>query len=120
MIENPEYAESILTQVKELDVKTSLDDFGTGYCALSYLLKYPCDTLKLDKSLIGQIDGKPRSREIVASTIHMAHQLGMDVVAEGVESLHQVEALLEMGCDYGQGHLFNHPLSKQEADMLIA
>ncbi|NOY70155.1 MAG: EAL domain-containing protein [Deltaproteobacteria bacterium] len=120
MIENPEHAESILGQVKDLDVKTSLDDFGTGYCALSYLLKYPFDTLKLDQSLIRQIDGKPRSREIVASTIHMAHQLGMDVVAEGVEDPHQVTALLEMGCDYGQGHLFNHPLSQQEADMLLA
>lgn len=119
MIENPEHAESILQQLSELEVKTSLDDFGTGYCALSYLLKYPFNTLKLDQSLTRQIDEKPRNREIVASTIHMAHQLGMDVVAEGVEHPHQVEALFEMECDFGQGHLFSRPLPSIEADRLL-
>ncbi len=119
LIENPDRTEQILKEVNRFNIKTCLDDFGTGYCSLHYLLRYSFSTLKIDRSLISQIGEQPRSRNIIGSTINLAHQLGMDVVAEGVETPQQAEALRSMDCEYGQGQHFNHPLPHDKASDLL-
>lgn len=119
LIENPDRMENILNAIQQINVKTSLDDFGKGYCSLSYLHRFPFDTLKIDKSFIHNIDEFPRNQEIVSSTIDLAHRLGMAVVAEGIETRGEADTLREMNCEFGQGFLFNQPLPDREAEQLL-
>ncbi|MGM0452237.1 MAG: two-component system response regulator [Thermodesulfobacteriota bacterium] len=120
LIENPDQMETILNAVQQINVKTALDDFGKGYCSLSYLHRFPFDTLKIDKSFVHNLHRFPRNREIVNSTIDLAHRLGMAVVAEGIETGEEAGALREMNCEFGQGFLFNHPMPDNEAEKLTA
>jgi len=105
-LENSERAVDVLSRVKQLGVKVCLDDFGTGYSSLSYLRRLPIDTLKIDRSFISGLDGPERDLSIVRAIITLAHSLDMDVVAEGIETVEQQEALRELGCDLGQGFLY--------------
>jgi diguanylate cyclase (GGDEF)-like protein len=119
IIDNPEQVEYVLQEVQKLDIKTALDDFGTGYCSLSYLHRYPFDTLKIDQAFVRDIDTKPKNREIVHSTITLAHNLGMDVIAEGIETENEAQALDSLGCEYAQGLLYNAPLTAEDAEELL-
>ncbi len=83
-----------------------LDDFGTGYSSLGYLNEFPLGQLKLDRTFTAELARDPRSAKIVAATIDMARALGMTVVAEGVETVDQLDVLKRLGCDYAQGFLF--------------
>jgi EAL domain-containing protein (putative c-di-GMP-specific phosphodiesterase class I) len=105
-LENSERAVDVLSRVKKLGVKVCLDDFGTGYSSLSYLRRLPIDTLKIDRSFITGLDGPERDLSIVRAIITLAHSLDMDVVAEGIETVEQQQALQELGCDLGQGFLY--------------
>jgi EAL domain-containing protein (putative c-di-GMP-specific phosphodiesterase class I) len=91
---------------KELGVRIALDDFGTGFSSLSYLASFPIDTLKIDRSFVRAMSGDPRSLKIVKAIIQLAHTIGLDVVAEGIESETQRRELERMGCELGQGFLF--------------
>ncbi len=119
IIDNTRQVEGVVKQLKQLDIKTALDDFGTGYCSLNYLHSFPFDTLKIDQSFIRYINRENRNRDIVQSTIMLAHKLGMEVIAEGVESQEEADVLLAMNCDFGQGHYFSRAVPVEEASRLL-
>ena len=115
-----ETARDILTRLKRLGVGLKIDDFGTGYSSLAYLAQLPFDTLKIDRSFTLQLSGGDCNSDIVKSILDMAHTLGMEVVAEGVEYNEQIATLISMGCEFGQGFLFSRPVSAQDAERLVA
>ncbi|MCD8509827.1 MAG: EAL domain-containing protein [Bacillus sp. (in: Bacteria)] len=108
-----------LNKLKDLGVKIALDDFGTGYSSLSYLQTYPIHLLKLDRSFIEKIEVCPKQEMIVKAVISLAHALGMDVLAEGVETESQMKTLQTMGCDYTQGYLLGRPQPLNELKALF-
>ncbi len=113
---NPESARDILLRFAALGVQLCIDDFGTGYSSLSYLGRFPFNILKLDKSFIaGLAEGAAEQTRLVKGVINLAHDLGLDVVAEGIELEEERRILTAMGCDYGQGYLFAKPLPLSEA-----
>ncbi|WP_430786012.1 putative bifunctional diguanylate cyclase/phosphodiesterase [Actinoplanes sp. G11-F43] len=99
-----------LRSIRNLGVKTSIDDFGTGYSSLSYLKLLPVDELKIDRSFVADMVGDASSRALVASAVDLAHNLGLTVVAEGVEDVFTAEALSALGCDTAQGYHFARPV----------
>lgn len=110
MVKQPEVAEDILKRLMELGSQLALDDYGTGYSGLDHLQRYPIGTLKLDRAFIAPMLDSPQSMEIVRSSIELAHSLGMNVVAEGVETEAVSARLAALGCEFGQGWLFGKPL----------
>jgi EAL domain-containing protein (putative c-di-GMP-specific phosphodiesterase class I) len=101
-------------------MRISLDDFGTGYSSLSYLRRFPIDTLKIDRSFVCNLETNSESREIVSTIMGLARNLGMDVVAEGAETLGEVSYLVSLGCEFGQGYFFSRPLDSNKAGALLA
>ena len=97
-----------------IGVQLAIDDFGTGYSSLSYLQQFPVDILKVDRFFIEQLGIGPDSEQIVSSVIDLAHALGLKVVAEGVETVNQLEILRSLGCDLAQGFLFSVPKPADE------
>ncbi|MBV8884408.1 MAG: EAL domain-containing protein, partial [Chroococcidiopsidaceae cyanobacterium CP_BM_RX_35] len=116
-----ELAMTTLGQLRDLQVQLHIDDFGTGYSSLSRLNDFPIDALKIDYSFVNQlgVNGESQSLEIVRAIINLAQKLGLDVVAEGIETLEQANLLRELGCQYGQGYLFSPPLPSEQAKALI-
>jgi EAL domain-containing protein (putative c-di-GMP-specific phosphodiesterase class I) len=100
---------------KKLGASIALDDFGTGFSSLSYLASFPIDTLKIDRSFVRAMGGDPRSLKIVRAINQLAHGIGLDVVAEGIEEDHQRRELQLMGCELGQGFLFSRAVPFEEA-----
>ena len=120
LILDPDIALARLKKIKELGVTLSLDDFGTGYSSLSYLKRFPIDTLKIDQAFIRDVKVDHEDAALVKAIISMAHGLGMDVIAEGVEIQEQLEFLGANACDTIQGYLFSRPLPANEmTDLLI-
>lgn len=120
IIENPEAARALLTRLRELGVKISIDDFGTGYSSLSYLHWLPLDRLKIDRSFVAGLGPDRRNYEILRTIAMLARNLGLDVVAEGVETADQLAALLEIGCDCAQGFLFAPALRASRVEEMLA
>lgn len=120
MMQNPEEVISTLVRLKSLGVKLSIDDFGTGYSSLSYLHRFPVDTLKVDRSFVIAMDEGSENGEIVKTIVSLASILHMDVIAEGVETIHHLHQLRILGCQYGQGYLFSRPLPAVDAEKLLA
>jgi len=101
----------VLRQIHELGVPLSIDDFGTGYSSLAYLRQLRVQQLKIDRSFIRDLDSSVDARAVVDAIIRLAHSLGLRVVAEGVETVEQHEALVELGCDELQGYFFARPMT---------
>ncbi|HEY9282437.1 MAG TPA: bifunctional diguanylate cyclase/phosphodiesterase [Pyrinomonadaceae bacterium] len=120
MMENAEAASAMLVQLRGLGVKLSIDDFGTGYSSLSYLHRFPVNTLKIDRSFVMRMGDAGENSEIVRTILTLASNLGMDVVAEGVETEGQLAQLKAMRCPYGQGYLFSKPVDAAGAGGLVA
>ena len=110
----------VLRALRQLGVRLVLDDFGTGYSSLSYLKHLPLDTIKIDRSFVTELDDDDANVAIVKAVVSLAHGLGIEVVAEGIESLDQAERLTALGCDLGQGYVWSRPLPADELDALLA
>jgi diguanylate cyclase (GGDEF)-like protein/PAS domain S-box-containing protein len=118
IIENIDLATEILRQLKAIGIRISLDDFGTGYSSLSYLHRFPIDTLKIDRSFVTRMS-MPKNSEIVRTIITLAVNLGMDVIAEGVETREQIILLTGLNCEYVQGFLLSKPVDGETMRELI-
>lgn len=111
IVENPDLANQVLRRLKALDVTFALDDFGTGYSSLSYLQRFPIDVLKIDRSFVANMLAIDDNYKIVTAILSLASNLGMDTVAEGIETAEQAGKLRELGCNIGQGFFFSKGLS---------
>ena len=118
-LENPKAAEHTLRRLRSLGVALHLDDFGTGFSSLSYLSALPLDTLKIDRSFVMDMEQNPKHAAIVRTIIDLARELGMQTIAEGVESRAQLHLLDGLGCRYGQGNLFAPALDQKRANALF-
>jgi EAL domain-containing protein (putative c-di-GMP-specific phosphodiesterase class I) len=107
----------MLARIHELGAGLCLDDFGTGYSALTYMQRFPFDTIKIDQSFVRQM-ASGRSG-ILRSIVRMAQELGLEIIAEGAESEADALALAEIGCDYAQGFAFGEPMSILQARQLV-
>ena len=114
-----EHTGETLKRIRELGVRFSVDDFGTGYSSLAYLQQLPLDHIKIDRSFICVLDEQCTDAPIVRATVSMAHDLGMRVVAEGVETQAQLDYLQGVGCDIVQGFFLGRSLPEHEAEQLI-
>ncbi|MBT6610105.1 MAG: EAL domain-containing protein [Rhodospirillaceae bacterium] len=119
MVENFDHAKAALDKLKDLGVLIAIDDFGTGYSSLSYLHQLPFDTLKIDRVFVTNMDKSESSQRIVRSIAQLALALDMNIVAEGIEEQAQMDALRDLGCQYGQGFFMSKPLTTDAAHELI-
>jgi diguanylate cyclase (GGDEF)-like protein len=119
LMEDFEAAIATLQQIKALNIRLGIDDFGTGYSSLSHLYHFPTDTLKVDRSFIRRIGVDADNDEIARTIITLAHNLGMTVIAEGIETSRQLAFLRSHRCEYGQGYLFSEPLDVDDAEALL-
>ena len=103
-----------------MGIQLCIDDFGTGYSSLSRLHKFPLCTLKVDRSFVSKIQSQTEGAEIIHTIITLAHSLGMDVVAEGIETKTQLEKLKELECNYGQGYLISQPLDSLQTTEFLS
>jgi len=124
VMKNCERAASRLTELRKLGVSSAIDDFGTGYSSLKYLQNLPIDTLKIDQSFIRDLDPSNDALSgngaIVQAIVTLAQQLGLRVVAEGVETPEELEVLRRLGCDFVQGYLFSRPMSVEDCDRFLS
>jgi EAL domain-containing protein (putative c-di-GMP-specific phosphodiesterase class I) len=113
-------AVGILRALKGLGLTLVMDDFGTGYSSITYLKNFPVDVLKMDRSMVEGMDRDPQNRALVSATIDLAHTLGLEVVAEGVQTAAELDKLRSMGCDIAQGYYWQRPCSAEKTTELLA
>ncbi|MCG8618357.1 MAG: EAL domain-containing protein, partial [Desulfobacterales bacterium] len=120
MMQDPDMALSMLEQLHEMGVKLSIDDFGTGYSSMAYLKKLPIQEIKIDKSFVLDLAKDAEDAVIVRSTVELGHNLGLTVIAEGVEDEESMDMLKGYGCDLGQGYFFSRPQPKEDLETWLA
>jgi EAL domain-containing protein (putative c-di-GMP-specific phosphodiesterase class I) len=109
LIEHPDLATSELTRLRDAGVKVHLDDFGTGYSSMSWLARLPIDTIKVDRSFISDFLHDQRKAVVLEAMVRLSRDLGLGLIAEGIETIEQHAGLLAMGCIQGQGFLYGRP-----------
>jgi EAL domain-containing protein (putative c-di-GMP-specific phosphodiesterase class I) len=114
VMEDSELAIKVMERLKLIGCRMSIDDFGTGYSSLSYLKKFPIDAVKIDRSFISDIPADQNDVEISSAIIAMGHKLGLEVVAEGVETQEQMEFLIAQNCNIAQGYLISKPITFEQ------
>ncbi|MCC6680195.1 MAG: EAL domain-containing protein [Phycisphaeraceae bacterium] len=119
LLENDQHTIETLAELKRRGISLHLDDFGTGYSSLSYLHQFPIDVVKIDRTFIRELDETPDRNSLVASIVAMAHNMGLRVVAEGIETATQLARLKSMSCQLGQGYYLARPLSVNDAEQLL-
>jgi diguanylate cyclase (GGDEF)-like protein len=119
VMEDAKHAAEVLRGLKSLGVKVDIDDFGTGYSSLACLHQFPIDTMKIDRSFVARLDGRPENAAIVRTIIALAHNLNMTVTAEGVETEAQFDQVRLLGAENSQGYLFSKPLGADAATELL-
>jgi len=117
---NADTAAQMLARLREMGVRLNMDDFGTGYSSLSYFHRFPLDTLKIDRSFINEMHVAQNSSEIVSTILTMAHNLKIDVVAEGIETSEQLQQLRDLNCEFGQGFFFSEPLDSDGVEEFLS
>jgi EAL domain-containing protein (putative c-di-GMP-specific phosphodiesterase class I) len=115
-VDDSERTIEVLADIKSLGIRLALDDFGTGYSSLSYLRRLPIDVVKIDQSFVAEIGPSTESVAIVSAVTVLAHALGLAVIAEGVETRRQSEAVHSIGCDYSQGFYYGRPVPSSAID----
>lgn len=115
VIDDPKFVMSELNRIHDMGIRISIDDFGTGYSSLDYLRRLPLDYLKIDRSFTVDIGHSERAEELIRVMIAIAHTMGLQVIAEGIETQAQLQFLQQLHCDFGQGFLFGHPSSLEES-----
>jgi EAL domain-containing protein (putative c-di-GMP-specific phosphodiesterase class I) len=120
MMHDPDAVVARMTKLKSLGVRLSVDDFGTGYSSLASLRRFPVDVLKIDRSFVESISKSPEDASVVQTLVSLGRTLGLEVVAEGVELVSQLEAVREAGCNRAQGFLLGRPLDREQLDVLVA
>lgn len=119
LLDDVDEATERLERLRSLGARMSLDDFGTGYSSLTYLRRFPVDAVKLDRSFVSGIEGDEGDAAIVSAVVQLAHSLGKECIAEGIETGGQHVALMELGCRMGQGYLYSRPLTTSEFTELL-
>ena len=120
MIDNPELAKDTLTRLRSTGVRVALDDFGTGYSSLSLLQKFPIQRVKIDRAFVKGVADSSNDRSLVRTIIAMGSSMGLDIVAEGVETVEQLKMLRKLGCDKAQGFLISHPVPAEAMRTTVA
>jgi len=120
MVEEPELAERTLREIHDLGVRIALDDFGTGYSSLSLLQRFPIERIKIDRGFVNGMADRAHDRSLVRTIISMAQSMTLDLVAEGIETVEQLELLREYGCGKAQGYLISRPVPEQAIRSTIA
>ena len=110
-MDDPKSAQSTLRKLRDLGIETSIDDYGTGYSSLAYIKQLAVNELKIDRAFVSGMEADKRNAAIVRSTIELGHNLGLTVVAEGVETDHELAQLRAYGCDVAQGYLLGRPMA---------
>ena len=118
-MENPAAAQTLLMQIRALGVRVSVDDFGTGHSALAYLRQLPLDSLKVDRSFVRGIEANQDMASILGAVSTMTRQLGLQMVAEGIEKGEQLELIRSLDCEFGQGFLFSKPVDRDRASSMV-
>jgi diguanylate cyclase (GGDEF)-like protein/PAS domain S-box-containing protein len=119
-IGNSSKAKSVFSALCELGVQLHIDDFGTGYSSLRYIKHFPIGTIKIDQSFVKEIHTSSKDADLVHSIVLMAHSLGMETIAEGIENQAQLDQLLKYGCHYGQGFFLSKPIDSRAVELLVA
>jgi EAL domain-containing protein (putative c-di-GMP-specific phosphodiesterase class I) len=120
VLENSDEVVAILNELRALGVQLGLDDFGMGYSALSYLRRFPFQTLKIDRSFVSGMHADGGNAEIIRAIVSLAAGLAMNVTAEGVETADQVDRLKNLACEFGQGFYFYKPLAREDAHAVLS
>ena len=112
-------AVALFHYLSQMGIQLHLDDFGTGYSSIAYLQHFPIRTLKIDRAFLNKMEEDNNSKDLVRAVIAMAHDLGMEAVAEGVETVEQLDHLKQFGCNYGQGYLLSRPIDRAGIEKLL-
>jgi EAL domain-containing protein (putative c-di-GMP-specific phosphodiesterase class I) len=116
---DPAGALEVLEGLKDIGVSIAIDDFGTGYSSLAYLHQFPVDLLKIDRSFVARLDRDEKEESLVRAIVLMADALGLPVTAEGIETVEQLEKLVQLGCPHGQGYLLARPAPAADLDEVL-
>ena len=116
---DPEAATLLMEKIRQRNIQLSIDDFGTGYSSLYYLHRFPIDNLKIDRSFVDQVERSSRNQKIVETILTLGKELGLAVIAEGIETEQKLALLKGLDCEFGQGFLFSCPLPPAEIDLLL-